>query len=163
MIKKRFKLNINLAKPKRGIANYNLCSKYDYIFKTLAHNMNCITKHTDRDGTIDESLWGFGVYMGECSSCLIGKLVPKVFQIKFWMDIHCRYPRAYINCHKLQTLPVGFNAYGPAEVVQLVSMIDDLIDGTDPGCTVIKIPKTIDEWRYPTRKIYPSPPSCHCR
>ena len=40
MIKKYFKLNNNLAEPKRGMPNYNPCSKYDYAYKVLCHNMN---------------------------------------------------------------------------------------------------------------------------
>ena len=40
MIKKYFKSNNNLAEPKRGMPNYNPCSKYDYAYKVLCHNMN---------------------------------------------------------------------------------------------------------------------------
>ena len=54
------------------------------------------------DGTIDESTWGFGGYMGECGGRLMGKKVPTGGQTTLLMDIHRRYPRAYIHCHKLQ-------------------------------------------------------------
>jgi hypothetical protein len=56
MIEKYFKLNNNLAEPKRGIVNYNPCSRYDFIYKTMVHSMNYITRGTaDSDGTMDES------------------------------------------------------------------------------------------------------------
>ena len=44
MIKKYFKLNNNLADPKRGMENYDPCRKYDYIYKVMVHNMNYVTK-----------------------------------------------------------------------------------------------------------------------
>ena len=77
MIKKYFKLNNNLEEQKRGMPNYNPCSKYDYAYKVLLHNMNYVTRRDDMDGTIDESTWGFGGYMGECGGFLMGKKVPK--------------------------------------------------------------------------------------
>ncbi len=39
--------------------------------------MNYVTRSADMDGTIDESTWGFGGYMGECGGRLMGKKVPK--------------------------------------------------------------------------------------
>ena len=101
MIKKYFKLNNNLAEPKRGMPNYNPCSKYDYAYKVLVHIMNYVSRRADMDGTIDESAWGFGGYMGECGGRLIGKKVPQGGKTTFLMDIHHCYPRAYIHPHKL--------------------------------------------------------------
>ena len=77
------------------------------------------------------------------------------------MDIHRRYPRAYINRHKLQNpkmRPDGFSYQGPAEVVDIVKKIDGLIDGTDPAYTEMVIPNTSDVWKYPKNKTYQSPP-----
>jgi len=50
-------------------------------------------------------------------------------------DINHHYPRAYIHRHKLtvKNRPIGFNAEGPAEVVQMVGLIERLLhrDGYD--------------------------------
>ena len=59
MTKKYFKLNNNLAELKRGMENYNPCSRYGFIYKTMVHNMNYVTRRVDSDGTMDESSWGF--------------------------------------------------------------------------------------------------------
>ena len=34
-----------------GMPNYNPCSKYDYLYKALLHNMNYVTWRADMDGT----------------------------------------------------------------------------------------------------------------
>ena len=73
MIKKYFKLSNNLAEPKRGMPNYDPCSRYDFIYRVMVHNINQVTRRADSDGTIDESSWGFGGYMAECGGHLIGK------------------------------------------------------------------------------------------
>jgi hypothetical protein len=161
MIKKYFNLNNNLADPKRGMEKYDPCGKFDLIYKVMVHNMNYVTKRADSDGTIDESSWGFGGYMAECGGRLIGKKVPKGGQTTFWMDIHRRYPRAYIHRHKLQTpatRPDGFSYQGQAEVVDIVTQIDRLIDETEPGYTECILPNTTDLYKYPTKKIYRSQP-----
>jgi hypothetical protein len=44
---------------------YDLCAKYDFIYKCLVYNMNYLTLRADLDGTIDETTWGFGGYGGE--------------------------------------------------------------------------------------------------
>ena len=106
---------------------YDPCGKFDLIYKVMVHNMNYVTKRADSDGTIDESSWGFGGYMAECGGRQIGKKVPKGGQTTFWMDIHRRYPRAYIHRHKLQTpatRPDGFSYQGQAVVVEIVTQID---------------------------------------
>jgi hypothetical protein len=49
--------------------------------------------------------------------------------------INRHYPQAYLHRHKLtvKNCPVGFNAEGPAEVVQMVGLIERLLhrDGYD--------------------------------
>jgi len=87
--------------------------------------------------------------------------VLKGGQKTFWMDIHQRYPRAYIHRHKLQTpatCPDGFSYQGQAEVVDIVTQIDRLIDGTEPGYTEFILPNTTDLYKYPTKKISFSQP-----
>ncbi len=73
MIKKYFKLSNNLAEPKRGMPNYDPCSRYDLIYRVMVHNINQVTRRADSDGTIDESSWGFGGYMAECGGHLVRK------------------------------------------------------------------------------------------
>ncbi len=141
--------------------NYNPCSKYDYAYKVLLHKINYVTGRADMDGTIDESTWGFGGYMGECGGRSMGKKVPKGGQTTFLMDIHRRYPRAYIHRHKLQNPKThldGFSYQEPAKVVDIVKQVDGLIDGADPAYTEMAIPNTSDVWKYPRKKIYQSPP-----
>jgi hypothetical protein len=83
MIKKYFKLNNNLAEPKRGMPNYNPYSKHDYTYTVLLHNMNYVTRRADMDGTINESTWGFGGYLGECGGRLMGKRYQKEDRLPF--------------------------------------------------------------------------------
>ena len=75
--------------------------------------------------------------MAECGGRLIGKKVPEGGQTTFWMDVHQRYPKVYIHRHNLRTpatRPEGFSDQGQADVVeQIVTQIDRLIDGTEPG------------------------------
>jgi hypothetical protein len=43
-------------------------------------------------------------------------------------------------------------------VVDIVTQIDQLIDGTEPGYTECILPNTTDLYTYPAKKIYPSQP-----
>jgi len=162
MIKKYFlTLNNNLADPKRRMENYDLCGKYALTYKVMVHNMSYVTKRADSDGTADESSWGFGGYMAECGGQLIGKKVPNGGQKTFWMDIHQHYPRAYIHQHTMQTpatRPDGFSYQGQAEVVDIATQIDRLIDGTELGYTECILSNTTDLYQYPMKKIYRSQP-----
>lgn len=72
-IKAIFKINNNMVEPKPGQPGYDPCNKYDYIFKTLVHNMNYFTKRAELDFGLDESTWGFGGYMAECGGRLKNK------------------------------------------------------------------------------------------
>jgi hypothetical protein len=76
-IKRYFKLNCNYEEAKRGTEAYDPCSKYDYIFRCLIHNMNYCTANADMDQTIDESTWGFAGYSGEAGGRLMNKPVKK--------------------------------------------------------------------------------------
>jgi hypothetical protein len=164
MIKKYFKLNNNLADPKREMENYDPYGKYDFIYKAMVHNMNYVTKRADSDGTMDESSWGFGGFMAECGGRLIQKKVPKGGQTTFLMDIYQHYPRAYIHRHKLQTpatRPDGFSYQGQAEAVEIVTQIDRLIDGTELGYTECMLPNTTDVYQYQTFFDLSFSTTCH--
>ena len=76
-IKRYFKLNNNFEEGKRGTPSYNPCTKFDYIFRCLIHNMNYCTASADLDQTIDESTWGFAGYSAEAGGRLKNKPVKK--------------------------------------------------------------------------------------
>ncbi|KAL7425562.1 hypothetical protein ACHAXH_000395 [Discostella pseudostelligera] len=104
MIKRFFKLNNNLMDAKKGDAGYNPCSKYDFIYKVLIHNMNYVTQFADLDATIDESTWGFGGFSGECGGRLINKPVSRG-KYKMSRYHHPIYPTR----NQLSTLPTTVN------------------------------------------------------
>jgi hypothetical protein len=126
-IKCFFKLNNNLMSKLHGMEAYDPCFKYDFIYKWFVHNMNCLTLCPDLDGTIIETTRGFGGYGGEAVVQLRDKKATKGGQSTIFYDIHQCYPRAYNHWHKLQKRPEGFNQQGPAEVVDLVMMLDSLL------------------------------------
>ena len=57
--------------------------QYDYAYKVLLHNMNYVTRRAGMDGTINESTWGFGGYMGECGGNLMEKKYQKEGRLPF--------------------------------------------------------------------------------
>ena len=59
-IKRTVKLNMNSSCPKRGEAGYDPAYKFDFIYKTLVHNVECISKHAESDQCGDETTWGHG-------------------------------------------------------------------------------------------------------
>jgi hypothetical protein len=101
-IKHYFKLNNNIISKQKGQEGYDPCTKYDFIYKCLVTNMNYLTLVADGDGTIDETLWGFGGYGSKACTKLMGKQVNKGSQTILFYDIHRRYLHGYIHCHKLQ-------------------------------------------------------------
>jgi hypothetical protein len=76
-IKRYFKLNMNYEERPRGSDGYDPCTKFDYIFKCLVHNMNNVTARADLDQTIDESTWGFAGFSAEAGGRLLNKPVSK--------------------------------------------------------------------------------------
>ena len=47
----------NHTVAKRGQPRYNLTYKYDYIFKTIIHNVNYLTEKVELDATIKGTLF----------------------------------------------------------------------------------------------------------
>ena len=68
------KLNMNSTCPKRGEPGYDPAYKFDFIYKTLMHNVNCISKHIESDQCGDEKTWGHGGF-GEAGSDLVGRIM----------------------------------------------------------------------------------------
>ena len=123
-IKRYLKLNNNLTTPARGMEGYDPCARYDFIYKCLIVNMNYLTKKADEDGTMDETTWRFSGFGTEATYRMQGKKKDKGGQTTLLYDINRRYPRGYIHRHKLQPKPMGFNAQGPAEIFEMVKIID---------------------------------------
>ena len=57
-LKRVLKLNNNMESKKRGDEDYDPAYKYDYIFKTIVHNMNAITHKGSLDLCGDETTCG---------------------------------------------------------------------------------------------------------
>jgi hypothetical protein len=76
-------------------------------------------------------------------------------------DINHRYPRGYIHHHKLQPKPTGFNAQGPAEIFEMVKIIDaQTVDAPPSGReeVVVQNPTGIGTLQFQMKKVYPKPP-----
>ena len=56
-IKRTVKLNMNSTCPKRGEPGYDPAYKFDFIYKTLVHNVNCTSKHAESNQCGDETTW----------------------------------------------------------------------------------------------------------
>ena len=74
-IKRVKKLCNNSTAPKRGEEGYDPTYKYDYIFKTIVHNINLLSKLGELDITGDETSWATASF-GEA-----GAGIPFVFKI----------------------------------------------------------------------------------
>ena len=62
-IKHVIKLFNNKVAPKFGDTNYDPAYKFDFIYKTIIHNANAITKWADLEQPGDKTTWihvGFG-------------------------------------------------------------------------------------------------------
>jgi hypothetical protein len=188
-LKRYVKLNNNSVEKPRTAPDFDPCNKYDMIFKVMCHNMNYCTLRADLDLAVDESTWGFAGYCGEagwrlmnkpvgkgkCNTVLLGvPLTPASLtcpyltttggQTTMLYDVSRRYPRHYIHRHKLtdKRRPPGFNQEGPAEIVQMVDAIDNLIKGKldtdhDDMFTLLPHPSGKIIW-YKKTAIFTRPP-----
>jgi hypothetical protein len=66
-IKRYFKLSMGIKENRGGLAGYNLCVKYDYMYHCLVHNMNYVMEQAGKDNTMDGTTWGFSGYSAEAS------------------------------------------------------------------------------------------------
>ena len=76
-IKSTFKLNNNIAEPKRGMEGYDPANKYRLLYDAMTYNMNYFTEKAEEDFGIDESTWGFMGFSGDCGGRLKNKMVSK--------------------------------------------------------------------------------------
>ena len=79
------------------------------------------------------------------------------------IDIHNRYPRAYIHRHSLQTpatRPTGFRLQGPAEVHALCEDVLKLVKGVEVDSDKVVMHNLIrgKEYTVPRKKIYTACP-----
>jgi len=145
-IKRVKKLCNNDSSPKRGQENYDPTYKYNYIFKTIVHNVNYLTKCAELDATIDETSFATAS-PGEAGSGVTFRVmgkpgVSKGGQTVLMCDAHRIRPRAFYHRHKLHKKPDGWNAQGMIEARRLLESI---------------IPK-ISGYHSPEKKIYPVKP-----
>ena len=75
-LKRIYKLNDNIASQKKNQANYIPAYRYDFIYDTLVHNVNALTKKADDDQCVDETTFPFNVY-GEPGAGLISLILNK--------------------------------------------------------------------------------------
>lgn len=120
-IKRIYKLNVNGSDPKRGEEGYDPCYKYSFIWDTLLHNCNAITKKSCDDQCIDESSFPFNGY-GEPGSGNITRVKGKPGcrkggQIVLSVDADRLRPRAVVHRHKC--LPSLTKVQGQNEVMHL--------------------------------------------
>ena len=129
--KRAIKLNNNLTATRKGDPNHNPAQKYDFIFNTLVHNTNALTKHSCLDLSGDETTW---IHAGwaEPGSGIINSRIekpggPKGGQLAVVSDVDRIRIRAYVHRHKLH--PKHFSHEGANEVKlicdQLLEMVDD--------------------------------------
>jgi hypothetical protein len=131
--KRTLKLNNNEKTPKKGETGYEPAHKFDYLWKTIVHNVNAVTKQAYLNLTGDETSWGHQGW-GEPGSGLVKRIlnkpgVCKGGQIVLLYDQDCIQLRAYVHRHKLWGKPAGFTAEGPNEARMLIDKIDDMIIG----------------------------------
>lgn len=131
-LKRVYKMCNNLTSKKRGEDGYNPAYKYDYLFKTLVHNVNAMTLQAGLDLAGDETTFGFNGW-GESGTGLLGLIMNKPGitrggQIVVAVDVDRIRPRAYIHRHKLQPRPIG--TQGESEVRLIYEELLPLITGT---------------------------------
>ena len=103
-VKRVMKLCDNSTAPKRGDPGYDPAFKYDYIFKTIVHNTNAITRNAGADLCCDETTFGHMGFGPSDTGLLVrqkNKMVSKGCQIVLVSDVDRIRPRCYIHRHKL--------------------------------------------------------------
>ena len=103
-MKRVVKLCNNQRAPKRGQEGYDPAYKYDYLFKTVVHNVNAITKEADLDLCVDETTCAHQGYGEKDAGLCVGVKgkphVTKGMQTVIATDVHRIRPRAYVHRHK---------------------------------------------------------------
>ena len=119
-IKRRIKLNINEATTNRGKDGYKPSHKFDFIWRTLVHNVNAFTNQACLDLTGDEKIWGNQGWR-ERQSGMARKItnmpgVCKEGQVVLVYGVDRIRPSTYLHRHKLWEIPAGFTLEGTNEV-----------------------------------------------
>ncbi len=115
----------------KGHLDYNPCAKYDYILKTLCHNMNVISEKADDDQCLDETTWAFSGYAGEAGCRVIGKpAVTRGGQTVTLYDVNHQFPQTYSHQHSL--VEKHFTQQDPNELYDILKQVKQLTkDGQD--------------------------------
>ena len=129
-LKRYYKLCNNLTAPKRGQPGYDPAYKYDFIYKTIVHNINALTLFAGLDLCGDESTFGFNGW-GEYDSGLLSLILNKPGvtrggQIVLVSDVDRIRPRAYVHRHKLNERFFPSGGWGPQEVKLILDQLEPL-------------------------------------
>ena len=103
-LKRTVKLCNNPTSPKKGHEDYDPAYKYDFIFKTLFHNVNALSLYACPDQCGDETTFGHQGH-GEQGAGLVKYIknkpgITKGMQMAMCSDVDWIRPRAYLHRHK---------------------------------------------------------------
>lgn len=106
------------------------CKKFDYIYRTIVHNTNVLSKYADSDLCMDETTFGHAGYGPSGTGVmrrLIGKKVTKGGQTVLCSDVGRNRVRAYTHRHKCHEGPVDWGREGSCETRRIVEALDQMV------------------------------------
>jgi len=117
-LKRTAKLCNNLTSPKKGEDGYDPAYKYDFIFRTLFHNVNVLSLYACPNQCGDETTFGYQGH-GEHGAGLVKLIknkpgVMKGMQIAMTSDVDWIRHHSYVHRHEQH--PKIFLQQGPNEV-----------------------------------------------
>ena len=130
-IKRTFKLNDNDATSK------DPCKKFDYIYRTIVHNTNALSKYADSDQCLDETTFGHAGYGPSGTGVmrrLIGKKVNKGGQTVLCADVSRNRVRAYTHRHKCHEKPKDWNREGCCELRRIAEALKGMVIAGEGNC-----------------------------
>ena len=137
-LKRIFKLNDNSISKPRGDPEYDPCSKFDLIYKTIVHNTIVVTKRAPADLSGDETTWPHMGY-GEAQAGVVKRVEKKPGVSKggqVCVLSATKRKRIYWYQHRHNHNPryndQGFTSMGPAEVRTCLESMLKYIEG-QPG------------------------------
>ncbi|MGL5935917.1 MAG: hypothetical protein ACRCZI_09885, partial [Cetobacterium sp.] len=136
-VKRVYTLCNNLTAQKKDDPKYDPSYKYDFIYKTLVHNVNAITHRVGLDLCGDETSWGHQGF-GESGTGVVGQIlgkpgISKGGQTVIISDVDRLRPRAYVHRHKVHDY--AYTVKGPSEVRMIYEQLQLLMP----------LPPTLDE------------------
>ena len=121
------KLCNNKDAPNCGDTNYDPDYKFGFIYKSIFHNLNVITKWGDLDQSGDKTTWahgGFGEkWIGLTCSITVKPGISKGGQIVITSYVSIFLPRFHVHRHKIHKSPPWFWKEVPNESRMLCERI----------------------------------------